>query len=848
MRKPTQEGQRRSTFARLVLSILAAVAMIATGGVVAAAHAPSARAAGTSLTCGTGVVYGVSQITSGNETSGQLVQYTPSVNSANPSLIGTGWTGLPSGAGPNGLGIAAGGTAVYAYYSSSYSSTSYDAQIISYVPSTGTWTTSGLPFINTGVTSAPGGQKSVHFVTGAVDLSTGDYMLSGFDSSGKAYIYKWTPGTPSIVYVGSFATGINDSLNGDIALDKAGNLYVLGSEALNAYGYPTNGSSGWGGNGPITQASMNIFVVTAAQLNQALNNPGGTIVASKATSKTISSTSGFNGISFDGDGSVWVSSSAQILNFNASNWVQNGIAKDITSSNSDLASCSSPATLTIQKNVAGRADVSDQFTLSVTNANTAIQPTTTTGSGTGIQANQIGPTPVVSNSTYTFAESMASGSVSALSAYNTTWQCTAPSPYAVNVSGTGTSGSVKIPTTVDPTGAAVTCTFTNTPIPKTGALSITKAFDASVPTGAGAQTANTMFSGTYSCAFNGIQNATGTWSRTGTGAATLTQASGALPTAIPNGSSCSAVETQPSAGSASGLPASWVWGTPQISGSATITAPNTSNITVTNKATQQKGALAITKVFDSSVPSGATGPFSGKYTCSGTSLATATGSWTVNGQGAATLTADQGSASPTALPAGLSCAVTETSPASGSTMGLPNSYVWGTPTISSAVTISVDTTKTVTVTNKATHVMGSVSWNKTDESGHALAGSEWTITPTNPSGAPITVVDNGVHDADSVAGALKVTGLDVGTYSLQESKAPAGYVRSDRTYTFTISVSSTTATVNGGNAIENEQQTPPTLPLTGGLSTDAFIIGGGGLIVLSVAIALIMRRRKAVHV
>jgi hypothetical protein len=48
MRKPAQGGRRRSAFARLVFSILAAVAMIATGGIVAAVHAPVAQAAGPS--------------------------------------------------------------------------------------------------------------------------------------------------------------------------------------------------------------------------------------------------------------------------------------------------------------------------------------------------------------------------------------------------------------------------------------------------------------------------------------------------------------------------------------------------------------------------------------------------------------------------------------------------------------------------------------------------------------------------------------------------------------------------------------------------------------------------------
>jgi hypothetical protein len=261
------------------------------------------------------------------------------------------------------------------------------------------------------------------------------------------------------------------------------------------------------------------------------------------------------------------------------------------------------------------------------------------------------------------------------------------------------------------------------------------------------------------------------------------------------------------------------------------------------------GALAITKKFDSSVPtgSGTSTTFSGNYTCTppaGSSLTAASGTWTVVGPNAATLTANAGSAAPTALPAGLSCAVTETSPASGSSTGLPNSYVWGTPTIDAAVTIAASTTKTVSVMNKAIHQTGSVAWNKTDQSGHALAGSEWTITPTNPSGTPITVVDNGKNDVDSVVGAIKVSNLDTGQYELQESKAPAGYVLSSTKYPFTIT-NGTVAQVNNGHAIENVQATPPVLPFTGGMSTDEFLLGGTAMIVLSLGLAFVWRRKRA---
>jgi fimbrial isopeptide formation D2 family protein len=127
-------------------------------------------------------------------------------------------------------------------------------------------------------------------------------------------------------------------------------------------------------------------------------------------------------------------------------------------------------------------------------------------------------------------------------------------------------------------------------------------------------------------------------------------------------------------------------------------------------------------------------------------------------------------------------------------------------------------------------------------------------------GAEFTVYSD--SDATKVAGKF-VTGDDgigrialfVGnnddkgpkTYYLKETKAPAGYYVLDNNVK-PVQIKAGAESTAETYYISNKQQTPPTLPLTGGLSTDAFIIGGGGLIVLSVATALIMRRRKAVHV
>jgi uncharacterized surface anchored protein len=145
---------------------------------------------------------------------------------------------------------------------------------------------------------------------------------------------------------------------------------------------------------------------------------------------------------------------------------------------------------------------------------------------------------------------------------------------------------------------------------------------------------------------------------------------------------------------------------------------------------------------------------------------------------------------------------------------------------------------------------GSVSWSKTDESGHPLSGSEWTLTPTDPAGGAVTVTDNigqaGYQglDTDTAAGKFNVKNLKWGKYTLQESKAPAGYVLPTTTYPFEITATGLTETVNNGKAITNKQQTPPLLPLTGGPATDAFIFAGAGLLAAAGVGEWFRRRRQ----
>lgn len=125
--------------------------------------------------------------------------------------------------------------------------------------------------------------------------------------------------------------------------------------------------------------------------------------------------------------------------------------------------------------------------------------------------------------------------------------------------------------------------------------------------------------------------------------------------------------------------------------------------TFTNKLKPPNGALQIVKAFDATVPdSAATQVFSGTYTCTvtGQEEPVLEGIWSRTGTGVAVLdpVADN-------LPPGAECTAEETSPAVGSSTGLPNtSWVWGTPDRTDDVEIESGETATITFTNKATRV------------------------------------------------------------------------------------------------------------------------------------------------
>lgn len=79
---------------------------------------------------------------------------------------------------------------------------------------------------------------------------------------------------------------------------------------------------------------------------------------------------------------------------------------------------------------------------------------------------------------------------------------------------------------------------------------------------------------------------------------------------------------------------------------------------------------------------------------------------------------------------------------------------------------------------------GTVSWRKTDTENNPLDGSSWTLT--GPDGQSRTITDNGDGDEDRTDGSFRVTGLDMGAYTLTDSQAPSGFHKDDSSHPFTL--------------------------------------------------------------
>ncbi|RJT88624.1 LPXTG cell wall anchor domain-containing protein [Cryobacterium melibiosiphilum] len=349
--------------------------------------------------------------------------------------VGT-WAGATAA---NALGVGSDGNIAYALDRSADGSDV--ASILKWTPGSGY-----QKLVNTSYTTVAGGaQVDGSIVAGAIDLASGRYLFGTFANS-QFYLWSFTESNPAatrFAFVGAVPTGAAPNGNGDMAFDARGNLYVVGAATVNS----TSGAT--------------IYTVTAETLAAA---SGGTLVVSASTTKPLTGTdaafANVNGIAFSPRGTVYLSNAGSVYEFDATTWRRVNGTPRVAVNSVDLAGCSSPPTITVQKNVVGRQAASDQFTLTASAGSplTVFATATTTGTTTGRQIAQIGPFPTSIGNTITISETMAAGS--AISAYTTIYECWVD---GVRLSaGTTTTGTVTMPNRLS---ANVNCTYFNSPSP-----------------------------------------------------------------------------------------------------------------------------------------------------------------------------------------------------------------------------------------------------------------------------------------------------------------------------------------------------------------------------------------------
>ncbi|MFK4788734.1 SpaA isopeptide-forming pilin-related protein [Microbacterium sp. ZW T5_56] len=353
------------------------------------------------------------------QSNGTVAQYSPT---GSPVLTTFGgWSATTTA---NGLSISADGSTMYAFTQGATGNTLGISSILRYSATTGVWESiPGSSFTRT---------TGAALISGAINPVNGRYIVGG--ASGTNFqLYEYDPVTNLFRLLGTVATG--GQTIGDMVFDSAGNLYIAA----------------------MSSTSMTWYIVSADAIASAA---GGTIARAATTPKTLAGTptmNGTTGIAFKADGSMYLSSGANMAQFDPSTGVRIGSTVGIDATTTDLASCEPPVTLTLQKFVTSRFATNDQFTLTVrSGASPATFGTaTTSGAATGLQSAQAGPLPVVRNGAYQVVEASSGGS---LANYSTTYSCT--SGGTSFASGITTTGSITIPSSA----TAANCVYTNTPL------------------------------------------------------------------------------------------------------------------------------------------------------------------------------------------------------------------------------------------------------------------------------------------------------------------------------------------------------------------------------------------------
>ncbi|WP_026460208.1 MSCRAMM family protein [Schaalia suimastitidis] len=664
--------------------------------------------------------------------------------------------------------------------------------------------------------------NAYQIVGGATNpVKASPYYFGGFYAeAGKEYFELFRVDTVNLKRIGIVeigpvkygADGKRQGLNGDIAMNAHGDLFILWN----------NGKGGDQGVVPVAAADLN-----AANGNAVI--PSGESRTERTEDPT---TDIYNGIALDSRGRVYVQNTSSATNrsvikaldpFTYEPIARSSIIDEYVAApgglykSGDLASCASPVTIEVKKNIVGRALPSDHFQYGISLGNKKLA-TATSGNITGIQPQVAGPQIVLSGTTYTIWEA-ANDSNTNINEYKSTLTCVVQdgtNTPVETIRQTPTRHTLTVPY-VRP-GTAITCTFTNEPA--LGSLRWNK-----VESGT-----NTLLPGSQ-WRLKDQSNPSAVYSVSDNGTNDSDPAVGKIfvEGKIPPGT-YTLEEIQAPVGY--------------------VAAPEKTGIVVTRSSYHNPinlGSLPNRKIK-------------------------ASVTWRKVGEANDALAGSIWTFTPT-NPSGPALTIMDCTQAPCASTGYDTDARPGHFTLVDVIfgryTLSEHTAPTGYLRDTAirdVNVMtdgqtialgnirnlkaeGAVTWRKTDNQTPAnlLGGSAWTITPTQPTGTAITVEDciaapcnAALRDTDPTKGVIHVRALPFGRYTLVEARPPIGYSLSSETKTFVID--SRDITVNVGNIVNHPRQ-GVSIPLTGGMGADYFLVAGAGITALALLVGHCGRRR-----
>jgi CshA-type fibril repeat protein len=271
---------------------------------------------------------------------------------------------------------------------------------------------------------------------GAINPLNGLYYYGGYAGS-NVNIYVFDPATNSAPAgpVASVSTANAPGLNGDMAFDKTGRLYIVSGSNTVAALYVAEGVIPTSGTGA---------TLTSTELSR-----GSTTVAT-------------NGIAFGSDGFLYLGGSTVLQKTNPITGAPTGTTFTLTGvSSADLGSCANPSTAkTVAQFDGPRAQPTDQVRVVVEGGSYGpdgttpdFPPSTSGDDGAGDPGD---PGLIIPGETYTVRQ-VPVGTTD-LDDYTTTWSCLNAAGAVVS-SGTGDSASFTAPSGTD--GSNIECSFVN---------------------------------------------------------------------------------------------------------------------------------------------------------------------------------------------------------------------------------------------------------------------------------------------------------------------------------------------------------------------------------------------------